>query len=161
MFPTADGNIVLMCILPKFWEALARIVGHPELPDDPRFKGFDERFANRDALAAILDAALMKKTTAEWMALMAGQVPAAPVLTIAQALDNPYYAATGGVQAFDHPLRPGFRVVSSPLRLDGARPVAEPAPMLGADTDAVLAGAGFGAGEIADLRARGIVGPRG
>ena len=158
MFPTADGNIVLMCILPKFWEAMARIVGHPELPDDPRFRGFEERWANRDALAAILDAALVKKTTAEWMALMAGQVPAAPVLTLAQALDNPYYAATGGVQAFDHPQRAGFRVVSSPLRLDGVRPVALPAPMLGADTDAVLAAAGFGAGEIRDLRDRRVVG---
>jgi crotonobetainyl-CoA:carnitine CoA-transferase CaiB-like acyl-CoA transferase len=160
LFPTKDGQMFLMCILPKFWEALCDLTGLGALPADPRFATPEARFANREALVALIDAALATRTTAEWMAVFAGRVPAAPVLTIAAALDNPYFAATGGLQTVDHPDRAGMRVVSNPIRLDGARRPARPAPRLGADTDAVLAEAGFGGAEIADLRASGTVGAR-
>jgi crotonobetainyl-CoA:carnitine CoA-transferase CaiB-like acyl-CoA transferase len=44
------------------------------------------------------------------------------------------------------------------VRIDGARPAARPGPALGADTDRIMAGAGFSAAEIAALRARGVIG---
>jgi len=87
--------------------------------------------------------------------VFAGRVPLAPVLTLGQALDNPYLAATGGVQVVEHPVRP-LRVLSNPIRVDGARAAARAAPALGADTETVLAGVMSGA-EIAALRARGVV----
>jgi crotonobetainyl-CoA:carnitine CoA-transferase CaiB-like acyl-CoA transferase len=157
MFPTADGEIFVMCILPKFWERLCEAVGHPELPTDPRFATPAARFANRDALAEILDAALGRKTTTEWMTAFAGAVPAAPILSLPQALDNPYFRDNGGWAEVDHPLRKGLKVLASPLRVDGERPKPRPAPMLGADTDAVLGELGYGAVEIAALRADGVV----
>lgn len=158
VFPTADGHMFIMCVLPKFWEALCAEVGMPELVADPRFATPRARFANRDVLAGMLDGALKAHPTKVWMGRLAGKVPVAPVLTISQALDNPYLAATGGIQSFDHPARLGFRALSSPIRVDGERAVARPAPALGADTDAVLAGAGLATDEIAGLRARGIIG---
>ncbi len=160
VFPTADGHIFIMCVLPKFWEALCAAVGLPQLPADPRFSTPAARFANRDALAAILDAALAADTTQGWMARLAGRVPAAPVLTLEQALATPYAARSGAIAACDHPARPGLRLVASPVRLDGARAPLRPAPALGADTRAVLAEAGLGADEIAALAAAGtIAGP--
>jgi succinate---hydroxymethylglutarate CoA-transferase len=158
VFPTADGHVFIMCVLPKFWEALCAAVGMPELVTDARFATSRDRFRNRNVLAAMLDGALKEHPTQHWMARLAGKVPVAPVLTVAQALDNPYLATTGGIQSFDHPARTGFRALSSPIRVDGERATARPAPALGADTDAVLAGAGLEAAEIAGLRARGIIG---
>jgi len=155
VFPTADGHVFVMCVLPKFWEALCEGLGLAELVRDARFATARARYENRDALAAILDGALKAHPTAHWMAVFAGRVPLAPVLTLGQALDNPYLAATGGVQVVDHPARP-LRVLSNPIRVDGARAVARAAPALGADTEAVLAGVMSGA-EIAALRARGVV----
>jgi len=157
MFPTADGRIFIMCILPKFFERLCEIVGRPELVSDPRFATPEARFANRDALAAILDALLQERTTAEWMAAFAGNVPAAPILDLPQALDNPYFRENGGLAEVEHPLRRGFKVLASPVRIDGERPKARPAPRLGADTDAVLGELGYSPAEIAALRASGTL----
>ncbi|MEM7240235.1 MAG: CoA transferase, partial [Pseudomonadota bacterium] len=121
------------------------------------FKGFGNRRRNRDELAEALDPILSAQTTSHWAAKLAGQVPVAPVLTVAQALDNPYVAERGGVQTFDHPSQDGFRVLSSPIWLDGQRPLARPGPALGADTDALLTEVGYSRAEIETMRADGVV----
>jgi crotonobetainyl-CoA:carnitine CoA-transferase CaiB-like acyl-CoA transferase len=156
LMPTADGWIFVMCVLPKFWEALCAIFGRPELAGDPRFATPKARYANRDALMEILDAVSRTRTSADWMARLGGHVPAAPVLGMAAALDNPYFRDRGGIATVDHPLRPGFAMVASPIRT-GAEPPARPGPALGADTDALLAEIGYGADRIAALRAKGVI----
>ena len=161
LFPTADGWIFLMCITARFWEALCEAIGRPELVADSRFTGFAERRANRDSLAAILDGVFRARTSAQWMQVLAGRVPAAPVLTLADALDNPYLRETGAIIDVPHPLRPDMRLLGSPIRIDGTRPGGTAAPALGADTDAVLASAGFDADEIAALRREGAIGGEG
>ena len=107
MFPTADGWLFIMCMTPKFWTALCDVIGRPELATDARFRGFAERFANRDALADILDGDVPPRHHRRWMQRLGGRVPAAPVLTLPQALDNPHFHATEGVLTLAHPQRPG------------------------------------------------------
>lgn len=157
-FPTADGHLFVMCILPKFWEELCAALDLPGLVDDPRFSTAEARLANRDALAAILDARFATASNAAWIEKLAGRVPAAPVLDLERALDNPWLTETGGIQTFDHPLRPGYKALANPIRLDGVRPVASPAPALGADTADVLASAGYADEDIAALRRAGVIG---
>lgn len=157
MFPTADGYVFVMCIKPAFWRRTCEALGLPGLPDDPRFRGFVERLANRDALAAIMDPVMRGRTSAEWVAILAGKVPVAPVLSLAEALDNPYLRAGGGVLPLDHPTRPGLKVVASAIRLDGQRLAARPGPGYGADSAAVLAEAGYTPDDITHLRALGAV----
>lgn len=52
---------------------------------------------NRDVLVKILDDEFRRRPTQEWIQLLGGRVPAAPVLTLPQALDNPYVRDTGGM----------------------------------------------------------------
>ncbi len=157
VFPTADGHVFIMCILPKFWEAFARIAGRPDLPGDPRFATPQARFDNRTALIAILDDLTRARGTADWMAALGGEVPVAPVLTLPQALDNPFFRARGGAQAAPHPTRPDFAMVANPVRLGPDPLPARCAPALGADTDAILDRLGYGAPAIAALRDKGVV----
>ncbi len=157
-FPTADGQIFLMCVLPKFWSALCSALNLADLPADPRFATPEARRANRDVLAAILDEALKQHSTAHWMTLLAGNVPAAPVLTLPLALDNPYFAQTGGIQTPGHPLLAAMRTLSNPIRMDGRRPTARTAPALGADTTAILTAAGYSPADLATLQADAVIG---
>ena len=70
---------------------------------------------------------------------------------MARALESPYFRGRGGVQVFDHPDKPGFKLVASPIRLDEPLP-ARPAPKLGEHTDQLLKGLGFSETEIENLK---------
>ncbi len=157
MFPTVDGWLFIMCMTPKFWTVLCDVIGQSELATDPRFSGFPQRFANREALVDILDAVFRRATTGDWMQRLGGRVPAAPILTLPQALENPYFHAMDGVLTLPHPQRPDLKVVASPIRVDGARPDASAGPALGADTEALLCEAGLDAAEIVRLRSAGAI----
>lgn len=158
MFPTADGHVFVMCIKPAFFARFCAALGQPELPRDPRFATFEDRLANRDALVALLDPPMRAEATAHWMATLGGQVPIAPVLDLPRALDNPFFRDRGGVVSAPHPERADLKLVASPIRLDGATLPARAAPGYGADTDRVLAEAGFSADDIAALRAQKVIG---
>ena len=83
-------------------------------------------------------------------------MPCAPVYDVRQALENPFLAERAGVQMLDHPDRPGFKLLASPIRT-GAEVPARPAPKLGQDTDALLEELGYRPAEIEDLRAQGVI----
>jgi crotonobetainyl-CoA:carnitine CoA-transferase CaiB-like acyl-CoA transferase len=156
LFKTADGWIFVMCMTEKFWQELTRVVDRPSITADPRFASMPLRREHRDALTVVLDAVFETDTTARWLERLQGALPAAPVYDMAQALENPFPLATGMIRSTPHPLRADFRSFANPIKLDGQRLPAASAPALGADTDDVLAGLGYGSDEIAALRAAGV-----
>lgn len=157
MFRAADGWVFVMAQLPKFWEVLVKRIGHPALASDPRFATPADRLANRGALTTILDGVFGQQPVSHWIELLAGHMPVSPVYGLDQALDNPHLEATGMIDTVSHPDREKLRILANPIRFDGARMPNRAAPLLGADSDAILAEAGFGADEIADLKAKGVV----
>ena len=156
-FQTADGWLVIMVMKEKFWERLAACVGRPELARDARFRTFVDRLANREALAQILRDEFRCHTTADWLARLRGQVPVAPVYTVAEALADEQAAAREMVVEVAHPVFGTLREVGCPIKIDGALPRYAPAAALGADTAAILGEIGVDAAGLAALRARGVV----
>lgn len=157
MFPTADGSVFIMAQIPKFWTVLTEKIGRPELAQDPRFLKPADRTRNRDALVAILDAVFATKPTAYWIEALGGHMPVAPVFSLDQALDNPYLRTTGMVDSVEHPDRAEMRVLANPIKIDGQRLPNRAGPLLGNDTETVLAEAGYDAAEIAAFKDKGIV----
>ncbi|MCB1744122.1 MAG: CoA transferase [Gammaproteobacteria bacterium] len=155
-YKTADGWIYIMCNKEKFWPILCEQIGRPELAADPRFLAFKDRLANRDLVTELLDEALSARTTDEWLARFAGIVPAAPIYDLRQALENPFVTENDRLQTLPHPARGSFRLVQAPIRAQSPTP-AQPAPALGADTQALLTDAGFSTSEIEALRADGVI----
>ena len=153
-FRTADGWVFVMAQMVKFWALLVDALDVPHLATDPRFATMPARLENRDALTVILDGIFLQHATEYWVEKLGGIVPVAPVYDLAQALDNPRIADM--VDTVDHAEGP-IRVLSNPIKVDGARLPSRASPKLGADTDAVLDGAGFTTAEIAGLRASGTI----
>jgi crotonobetainyl-CoA:carnitine CoA-transferase CaiB-like acyl-CoA transferase len=156
LYRTRDGWIFFMCQTQRFWELLCDKIGRPGLVVDPAYRDQAARHANRDQLTDVLDATLSTRTTAEWLEVLGGEVPCAPVHDVREALENPFLAERRGVQVLDHPDRPGFKLLASPIRM-GAEVPARPGPKLGQDTDALLEELGYDQAAIADLRARGVI----
>jgi crotonobetainyl-CoA:carnitine CoA-transferase CaiB-like acyl-CoA transferase len=154
---TRDGWIFVMCMTPKFWDALLGVLGRPELGTDPRFASTESRRSHRDELTKVLDSALGDDTTANWLERLRGRLPVAPVHDLSEALDNPFAATVGMVRTVPHPRRANFRVLANPVKLDGQRPPSRSAPALGADTEPLLIELGYTAAQIAALRQGNVV----
>jgi crotonobetainyl-CoA:carnitine CoA-transferase CaiB-like acyl-CoA transferase len=157
MVRAADGWLFVMAQLPKFWTVLTTRIERPDLAGDPRFKDEESRLTNRDALTAELDSVFGTAPVAHWLELLQGHMPVAPVHSMAEALTNPFLTETGMLDRVDHPDRDGLRVLASPIKLDGQRLPNRAAPLLGADTEAILSEAGYSADEIASLRADSVI----
>jgi crotonobetainyl-CoA:carnitine CoA-transferase CaiB-like acyl-CoA transferase len=154
LYRTRDGWIFIMAQTQGFWELLCDQLGRGDLKG--QYPDFAARREHRDELTKILDAEFGKRTSAEWLAQLRGTVPCGPVLDMAEALENPYFLERGGVQVFDHPDRPGFKLVASPFRLDEPLP-AKPAPKLGEHTEALLRELGYDEAQIGRLKKSGAV----
>ncbi|MGH8676145.1 MAG: CoA transferase, partial [Burkholderiales bacterium] len=137
-----------------FWELLCEKLGRHDWKE--QFRDYAARREHRDELTKILDAEFARRPTSAWLEELQGTVPCGPVYDLAQALQNAYFLERGGVQVFDHPDKPGFKLVASPFRIDEALP-ARPAPKLGEDTDALLREIGYDEAEIAHLKQSGAV----
>lgn len=157
MFRAADGWMFVMAQIPKFWPILCNRIEHPELIDDPRFATPAQRLANRAELVGILDSVFERHSMAHWQELLEGHVPVAPVYELDQALDNPWLETIGMRQKVDHPDQAGLDVLACPIKINGQRLPARAGPLLGADSDAVLAEAGFETAEIEELRLAGVI----
>lgn len=134
-FRTADGWITVAAAKQKFWLALCAVLA-PELAEDPRFAGFEERDAHREALLALLRPRFAAATTAELVErLSAAGVPCGAVNDVQAALEDPQVAARDAIVSYAHPRLGDVRQAASPFRLGTEY---GPAPARGEDTEALL-----------------------
>jgi crotonobetainyl-CoA:carnitine CoA-transferase CaiB-like acyl-CoA transferase len=137
-FPTADGWVFIMCMTDKFWFELADAVGRPDLKSEKRFSTPSLRRTNRDDLTAILDSEFRKQLTRYWLDKLNGILPIAPVLDVAQALDNPFLAETQMIRNVPHPAKPSLRALANPIKINGKRLEQSVCSPLGADNAALV-----------------------
>lgn len=139
---TKDGYLTIGANNEKFWRILCDVLDAPDLLTDPRFVDNDARLANREVLAAELEARFRARTTEEWVEdLLAAGVPAGPIRDYQQVLtSDPHTRAREMVISFDHPVEGTTYALGSPLKLRGT-PVSShpsPPPLLGEHTEEVL-----------------------
>jgi len=157
-FRTKDGYIVIMCMKEKFWRRMGELMELHALLADPRYQTFQDRFERRDAFIAVVQARMLEKTTDEWLSIMTGQVPCAPVYSVDEALRDEQVIAREMVIEVEHPVFGALRQVGCPVKVDDVRPRYRAASALGADTETLLRGLlGMSATEIAALRVAGAI----
>lgn len=142
-FRTGDGLLNIAANKQEQFVTLCRLIGQPELADDPRFAEREARKANRAALKVLVEDRLGSAPAAEWEETFnrAG-VPAGRVLTIPQVLDEEQVRGRAMTARFEDV--PGVKkpltVVRGGFLVDGAAPLpAAPPPALGQHMDEVFA----------------------
>jgi crotonobetainyl-CoA:carnitine CoA-transferase CaiB-like acyl-CoA transferase len=134
-FATGDGLLNIAANKQEQFVTLCRLIGRPELADDPRFAGREARKQNRAELTPLIEAALESASAAEWeQKFNRAGVPAGRVLTIPQVLAEPQVLGRGMTARFDRV--PGMErpltVVRGGFLVDGKAPLPQvPPPSLG------------------------------
>ncbi len=157
-FATADGHIAIACPKEKFFTALVRVMGLPELATDERFASFAARGKHRDEVVDRLSGRFAELTTAQWLDMLRGVVPVAPVRSLSQALDVDELQARGMLAEYEDEAFGRVRSVGLPLHVGGFTPEYRAGPGLGADLDAILDELGYDATAVDRLRAAGAFG---
>jgi crotonobetainyl-CoA:carnitine CoA-transferase CaiB-like acyl-CoA transferase len=156
-FETLDGALAVSVGSERQWPRFCLALGLPALADDPDYASNGARVANRAALIPTLSARFAERTTAEWLAALdAADVPAGPINDVAAAFASPW--AAGRTVELEHPRLGPVRQVLPPFSLSRTpATVRTPPPLLGEQTDEILAELGFAAEAIVGLRTAGIV----
>lgn len=143
----------------RHWPPLARVVGRPELVDDPRFDSMRNRAINFEELRQILDDAFATRTMAEWEAAFADEPDMfwSPIHAAEDILNDEQLHHAGGL--VEVPNGDGTtRMIASPVDFHGT-PGAQRsiAPKLGEHTREVLREAGFDDDQIREMIDAGAV----
>ena len=156
--PAREGHLYLSANTPRFWKALCEKVGLTELADDPRYDTVRKRATHAAEIVPQLHAALAAHTAGEWETLFGDAVPCAASRRIEDMFEHPQVLAEEMVATIDHPVVGPYRGVTRPIkfgRTPGPAPFA--APGFGQDSDSLMAGSGYSAEELRQLRASGVV----
>ncbi len=134
---TRDGFIVIAAGNDKLFAALAKVLGHPEWIEDPRFRTNPDRVTNQALLYGAIEELVRARTTPEWQEILdAAGVPNAPMQTIDEVLEHPQTKALDMLQRSPDG---SMTLLGLPLSFDGARPpFRRSPPQLGAHTRDVM-----------------------
>ncbi|MEK6572318.1 MAG: CaiB/BaiF CoA-transferase family protein [Bacteroidota bacterium] len=158
-FATKDGYINIAANKQEQWEAVADVLGVPELKTDPRFQERDTRKKNRKALTPLLEAKLKEKETACWVEVLNNNdVPSGAILGLEQALNQEQVKHRSTLQTI-HVEGIGdlklFNLTSKFEKTPGS--VGSPPPRLSEHTNEILGQLGYSDAEIKKLKEQGII----
>ncbi len=155
---TRDGYVGVLPYTEKHWHAFFEITGRQDLARDERFDTYANRHLNIDALYAELASIMLTRTTGEWLEVLTpAQIPAMPVNSLTDLMDDEHLKATDFWAWRDHPLH-------GPMRMPGIGPkfgktpgsLRRAAPVLGQHSHEILTDLGYTGPEIDDLTEKGV-----
>jgi formyl-CoA transferase len=162
VFACKDGHVSAGVLLDSHWKALARMIGRPDLEEDPDYAVAVKRIQRRAEVNEILAAWCAGRRVAEVVEQMgAAGLPAAPVRTYEEAARDPHVRARDMLQptvqqdGSEIPITgPAAKFSRTPTRVRSA------APAIGQHAEEILAELGLGSDELSALRAAGAFGSR-
>ncbi len=161
-YRTMDGYVCALIYTDKQWAAFARLLGTEEaFGSDPRRATIGTRAHNVDQLYSELEAEFLKRTTAEWVAVLdEHDIPVLPMHDLKSIFEDEHLKACDFFPWLDHPSEGRIRAIRFPARYHGEAAQDRPVPLYGEHSAEILAEAGFGDDQIAELLQSGAVGPK-
>ena len=159
-FTASDGLLNLAAATQSMWASLCRLLDLESLREHPDYLDNSARSQNRESLRQLLNQRLAARPAMEWTReLIAAGIPAGPVFNLDQVFSDPHVMHNGLAEEVEHPVIGSLRQLSNPLRMGsiGKNTVRSHPPLLGENSEAVLAAFGLSPSEIAVLVDTGVV----
>lgn len=140
--PCKDGHVWMLALEPGQWNGIAKVMGDPEWMQTEMFQDMFSRAQNADLIYPLIEEWTMKHGKHEIMEkCQAAGAPVSAVFTVAEAAEHPHLSERGYMLELDHEALGKVRLLGAPFKLSETPggPTSS-APLLGADTQEVLAG---------------------
>lgn len=159
-FKGPQGYIVIL-VLERQWPAMATAIGRPDLINDPRFATGADRGKNQKELIAIIEKWMATFKTDEEVlkVLEEHRVPSAPVMSIVDALEHPYFKSRNMLRQVTDPILGEMTMPGFPLKFSEFPDLLDlKAPLLGEQNATVLTKhLGLSEKKIAELSSAGVL----
>jgi formyl-CoA transferase len=155
---TDPNAYIYFTIQEQNWGPTCEVIGKPDWAKDPAYATARARQAKLFDIFAEIEKWLNDKTKfAAVEILRKSGVPCAPVLSMKEIANDPALRASGTVVEVQQEKRGSYLTVGSPIKFSGFTPKITGAPLLGENTDEVLAMLGYSAEQIAKIRKDKVV----
>lgn len=160
-YRTRDGRFIILVMLDadRYWADFCKVIGRPDIIEDPRFIDMPARKVNARACVELLDEVFASRSYADWCEILKHAKGVwSPFQTPLEVHSDPQVAANGYLADVDMINGTPLTLVTSPAQFDetGARPTR--APEHGEHTESTLLGLGLSWDEISTLKEGGVIG---
>lgn len=164
MFRGGDGRFFVLGVgTEAIWRKFLRVMGmEGGVGREERFRTNALRTANRAELIAILQKGFDERAAGAWLEEFAkAEIPAAPINSVEEALNESQTRARGMIVQIEHPALGLARSIGNPIKFSET-PVSYrlPPPLLGEHTSAVLRGLGYSEEDVRGMSAAPASGGR-
>jgi formyl-CoA transferase len=140
------------------WDAICQVIGREEWLTDPRYATPKARLPHLSEIFDGIEEWTKTKTKFEAMDILnEHDIPCGPILSMKEIAEEPSLRKTGTVVEVDHPKRGTYLTVGNPIKMSDSPADVKRSPLLGEHTEEILAELGFGANDIAALRAEKVI----
>jgi formyl-CoA transferase len=157
--PGGPNDYIYVIVQPPGWAPIAKLIGRPELADDPEWSTPEARLPKLDKMFQLIEEWSSRLTKWDALAeLNALNVPCGPILSTKELIEDASLADNNMVVTVDHPERGAFKTVGCPIKLSDSPVKVETSPLLGQhNEDVYVHELGVDPQRLAELKTNGVI----
>jgi formyl-CoA transferase len=157
--PGGPNDYIYVIVQPPGWAPIAKLIGRPELAEDPEWSTPAARLPKLDKMFQLIEEWSSRLTKWDALAeLNALNVPCGPILSTKELIEDASLADNNMVVTVDHPERGSFKTVGCPIKLSDSPVKVETSPLLGQhNEDVYVRELGLAPERLAELKMQGVI----
>jgi len=157
--PGGPNDYIYVIVQPVGWEPIAKLIGRPELIDDPEWSTPEARLNKLDKMFQLIEDWSVNHGKWDVLAMLnEHNIPCGPILSTKEIIEDASLAENEIVVKVDHPERGEFTTVGMPIKLSDSPAEVRRSPLLGEHNNEIYGSElGVSEQELAELKANGVI----
>lgn len=156
--PGGQNDYVYIIVQPVGWEPIAKLIGRPELVDDPDWATPEARLSKLDKMFQLIEEWSIRYGKWDVLAqLNEHNIPCGPILSTKEIIEDDSLVENEMVVRVPHPERGEFVTVGCPIKLSDSPVDVERSPLLGEHNPVIYGELGLADAELVDLQSNGVI----